>query len=104
MEGANPRRGAGTAGDNLSIMYSTEIANDGAPEQLWGWHAARRFVNDAMEALEDAGVALVPLVSDTEWHADGVRKLHEAIEGFREQCAAAESSLRMRLWELESAR
>ncbi|MFB7249404.1 hypothetical protein [Microbacterium sp. NPDC056234] len=85
-------------------MYSTEIANDGAPEQIWGRHAARRFVNDAIEALEEAGVALAPLITDTQWQANGVRKLHGTIDGFREQCAGAESSLRMRLWELEAAR
>lgn len=85
-------------------MYSTEIAGDWAPEQIWGWHAARRFVNDAIEALEDAGVLLVPLIADTDWQAAGVRKLNATIDGFAVQCASAESSLRLRLWELEAAR
>lgn len=91
-------------GGNLGVMYSTEIANDWAPEQIWGWHAARRFINDAIEALEDAGVALVPLIADTDWQAKGVRKLHETIESVTAECASAESSLRVRLWELEAAR
>jgi len=91
-------------GGNLGVMYSTEIANDWAPEQIWGWHAARRFVNEAIEALEDAGVALVPLVADTDWQAKGVRKLHETIASLTAECASAESALRVRLWELEAAR
>ncbi|WP_460798004.1 hypothetical protein [Microbacterium sp. GXF0217] len=85
-------------------MYSTEIANDWAPEQIWGWHTARRFVDDAIEALEDAAVALVPLVADTDWQAKGVRKLHETIESMTAECAAEESALRLRLWELEATR
>lgn len=85
-------------------MYSTEIAGEWAAEQAWGRHAARRFVNDAIEALEDAGVGLVPLAADTDWQSDGVRKLHTTIADFTAQCASAESSLRQRLWELEAAR
>ena len=104
MDGANPSRGTWLTGGNLGVMYSTEIAGDWAPDQIWGWYAARRFVNDAIEALEQAGVALAPLVADTDWQAKGVRKLHETIESMSAEGAAGESSLRMRLWELEAVR
>ncbi|WP_243228546.1 hypothetical protein [Microbacterium sp. CIAB417] len=84
-------------------MHSIDMAAAWTPEQLWGWHSARRSVSDALAALDEVGAALLPLIADTEWQAEGVRALHVEIESFSAQCASAAATLRARLWELEAA-
>lgn len=83
-------------------MFSIDIAQGWSSEQLWCWYGARRALTEAITALEEAGIALVPLIADTEWRADGVQALNETIEGFSGRCASETSALRPRLWELEA--
>lgn len=72
-------------------------------QSLWDLACARRAVADAIDALEDAGAALMPLVGDSEWQAEGVRALHELIVEFRARAASDIGELRSRLWEIDAS-
>lgn len=85
-------------------MYQIAAAQSFLPQQEFYWHAAYRAVSDAIAALEDAGASLLTLADDTQWEAQGTRALNAAIVAFANECSAAITPLRLRLWELEAAR
>ncbi|WP_309104020.1 hypothetical protein [Microbacterium sp.] len=82
-------------------MYAIDIAQTGSSEALWAWFAAGREVDEALSELDAAGAALVPLVAETDWHADGVRALHTLLEDLRRQTESERGRLSARQWELE---
>lgn len=80
------------------------IASDGwASDALWTWFSARRAVDEAITALDDAGVGLLPLVEASEWQAEGVRALHALIIDMKERTTTEVGVLSSRLWELDTA-
>ena len=79
------------------------IAADGwASEALWTWFSARRAVDEAIAALEDAGSGLLPLVEASDWQAEGVRALHALIIDLKERTTVEVGVARSRLWELDA--
>lgn len=83
-------------------MLNITAAEPWASEALWAWSCARRAVCDAIGALEDAGAALQPLIDDSEWHAEGVRALHELIVELRARTVSEIDELRSTLWEIDA--
>lgn len=83
-------------------MLNFIAAEAWASESLWVWHCARRAVADAIDALDDAGAALLPLVEASHWQADGVRALHELIVELRARTASDGGALHSRLWEIDA--
>ena len=82
-------------------MYAIDIAGAGSSAALWAWFAAGREIDGALAALDDAGAALLPLVAETDWHADGVRALHALLDDLRLQTEEERGRLSAREWELE---
>lgn len=71
-------------------------------EALWAWYSARHAVEEAIVALEDAGSALLPLIEQSQWHAQGVMALHELIGELRARAASEIGELNSRLWEIDT--
>ncbi|WP_300267161.1 hypothetical protein [Microbacterium sp.] len=84
-------------------MFNIDSAGVWTSDNLWAWYAARQSVSEAISALEDAGVGLVPLIDASNWQADGVRALHEQLQTFKDRTAAESGQLSSRKWEIEAA-
>lgn len=82
-------------------MYSFAIAGSGSSEALWAWFAARREIESAIAALDDAGVALPALVADSRWQSEGLRALHALLSDLRARASGELASLSERKRELE---
>lgn len=83
-------------------MLNIIAAEAWASDAVWNWFSAQRAVNEAITALEDAGAALLPLVAESEWHAEGAAALHELILELRARAASEAGELSSRLWEIEA--
>lgn len=83
-------------------MLNIDSAGAWTSDNLWAWFSARRAVCDAISALEDAGASLLPLVAESDWHADGVRALHELIIELKDRATAETGQLGSRLWEIDA--
>ena len=82
-------------------MYSFAIAGAGSSEALWAWFAARREIESAIAALDDADTALLTLVADSDWQSDGVRALHALLSDLRSGASLELAGLSERKRELE---
>ena len=82
-------------------MYSFAIAGAGSSEALWAWFAARREIESAIADLDDAVVALLALVADSDWQSEGLRALHTLLSELRSRASAELASLFERERELE---
>lgn len=82
-------------------MYSFAIAGAGSSDALWAWIVARREIESAIAALDEAGAALLTLVADSDWQSDGVRALHALLSDLRSRASAELASLFERERELE---
>ena len=85
-------------------MFTPDIAQPPSPQQLWSFHAARRALDDALESLDAARMALLPLIEETQWQAKGVRALNVTLDEFVGRCGTIAQAVYARLWELEAAR
>ncbi|KDA05247.1 hypothetical protein DC31_03460 [Microbacterium sp. CH12i] len=83
-------------------MFNYDLAEAWSADSLLAWFSAQRAVAEAIDALEDGGAALLPLVSESDWHAQGMRALHELIVDLKDRVAAESGQLHSRLWELEA--
>ena len=75
-----------------------------APDDLWAWSVARYSIGQAAGALEDVVAALRPLVDASDWHAEGVRMLHECIVEMTASTTNEIAQVLSRQWEIEAAR
>jgi hypothetical protein len=57
-------------------------------------------IQTAISTLEDAGAALVGLVSRADWQSDGLRALHGLLARVRDDTGAEVGQLTVRAWEL----
>lgn len=89
------------ANKDAGRMYSFAMAGAGSSEALWAWFAARREIESAIAALDEAAAALVALVADSDWQSDGVRALHALLSDLRSRASAQIASLSERARELE---
>lgn len=83
-------------------MLNVIAADAWGSDAVWSWYCARHAVGDAIVALEDAGAALLPLIDQSDWHAEGVRALHELILELRARTASEVGELSGRLWEIDA--
>ncbi|WP_404436565.1 hypothetical protein LG322_15090 [Microbacterium aerolatum] len=83
-------------------MLNIVVAEAWSSDSLWFWYSAQRALRDAIVDLEDAGVALLPLIDASQWHAKGVMELHELLIEGRARAAAEIGELSTRLWEIET--
>ncbi|MGY1550324.1 hypothetical protein ACW5CM_00910 [Microbacterium sp. A588] len=83
-------------------MFTYDMAVAPATGTLLEWISAIRAVQKAISALEDVGASLIPLLYESEWQADGVRRLHELIVQLKAGTAAEAGDLGIRLWEIQS--
>lgn len=79
-------------------IYVQAWTSDGTAATLF---EAERAIDEAIAALEDAGVALTPLLDETDWQSRGVRALNEELRTIATGVAAEIAQLRSRVWELE---
>ncbi|MGW8482553.1 hypothetical protein ACWGJP_05400 [Microbacterium sp. NPDC055903] len=84
-------------------MLSIDSATAFSSAQDYSWFGARRSISEALERLDEAGIALVALSADAGWQAEGMRALQGAIEDISARVGAQAHPLRQRLWELELA-
>lgn len=85
-------------------MYEIDALSPGYPGGLWPRIAAARALAEAIEALQDAGTALLPLLADSDWQADGVRALHDLITELLDAGAAEVGVLLARQGEVDLVR
>jgi len=83
-------------------MLNIIAADDWGSDALWHWYCARNALDEALQALDGAGAALLPLVEQSAWHAKGVRALHELIIELRARTASEVGELSSRLWEIDA--
>ncbi|WEK61291.1 MAG: hypothetical protein P0Y60_00605 [Candidatus Microbacterium colombiense] len=81
-------------------MYSFMLAESGSSDQFWNWFLATREVGRALTAVEEAAGGLRALVAASEWHADGVRALHDLLRGLQSRAETTMGELHVRAWEL----
>lgn len=84
-------------------MFTYDNTRAGAPGALWFRLGARRALREAQDALDEAGILLMPLIGETDWRSDGVRALHDELRRLQEEVGALGVQLRAREWELEAA-
>lgn len=70
-------------------------------EATWVAFSARQRVQEAITALEEASAALVPLISASQWHAQGVMALHELICDLRARAVSEVGVLEIRVAEID---
>lgn len=85
----------------LVRMYSIAIAEAGASNQLWAVFQAGSELRAAAAALDDAGGSLRTLSTDTQWHSDGVRALHQKLDEFAARTSTESVEARDRALEVE---
>lgn len=83
-------------------MFNYEAAEAWTSDNLWAWFCAQRSISEAVSALEDAGASLLPLVTASDWQAEGVRALHELIIELKDRATAEAGQLSSRLWEIDA--
>ena len=78
-----------------SLMHDRAVTTD-VP---WVRFAACE-IQAAIWTLEDAGAALVGLVSRADWQSEGLRALHALLARLRDDIGAQVGQLTVREWEL----
>lgn len=82
-------------------MWNVIAADAWTSQSFWAWYCARRAVEQAVVAFEDAGGALASLREASNWQAQGVRALHQLLDDEYGRTTAQVGALHACLWEIE---